>query len=588
MKHRRWHITLFIGALSTMSMEASDAYQFRTHGAITEEAFRVSRGVNDYLQSLGINSRDRFARSMRTEPPFLAFFDNNGTPSDWMIEGVIREDDYTHRPLLTPLGCAPPSNPPSQINRPLNHFLDVQRGGGGMHIPFIVSGYPANDWALGKQGRSSAGNEYSLPDARHYQFLSLMGPSIDERHRDTALLFRALGHVIHLLQDVAQPQHTRQDPHSGCVEPIGGHSSWYEKYIETRALTQTFRTRGSISSALRLDGYPPPNLTTYEAYWTGFKGLADFSSRNFFSVGTNLDVELGCFGLPAPPCRPDAYEVLNQIVDVFPVGGGIRAGRVRVFWHRMVDPVTGGLVSAQVTSRSLWDQHLERENLFPIFALNTVNYDSAADILIPRAVGYSAGLLDRFFRASVSASIETDQRVIFHNGSSDETLNGVFYFLHESPDGVRQSVASIGLSIPPQGESEPVAVRMLPRNPPPGTRCWVVFRGTLGDEKDVVAGSLAGCPVEVPPPSNEGSEWAVYTCLFIPVFDNRPASPDEYVYYRYATQGWIVDQDGNPAFAMTPNWRTQCWLSSRGFLPDGQTPTDARLDFIPADFVPPG
>jgi hypothetical protein len=245
-------------------------------------------------------------------------------------------------------------------------------------------------------------------------------------------------------------------------------------------------------------------------------------------------------------------------------------------------------VSAQVTSRSLWDQHLERENLFPIFALNTVNYDSAADILIPRAVGYSAGLLDRFFRASVSASIETDQRVIFHNGSSDETLNGVFYFLHESPDGVRQSVASIGLSIPPQGESEPVAVRMLPRNPPPGTRCWVVFRGTLGDEKDVVAGSLAGCPVEVPPPSNEGSEWAVYTCLFIPVFDNRPASPDEYVYYRYATQGWIVDQDGNPAFAMTPNWRTQCWLSSRGFLPDGQTPTDARLDFIPADFVPPG
>jgi hypothetical protein len=70
---------------------------------------------------------------------------------------------------------------------------------------------------------------------------------------------------------------------------------------------------------------------------------------------------------------------------------------------------------------------------------------------------------------------------------------------------------------------------------------------------------------------------------------DRPASPDQYVYYVYATTAWPVDEDGNPARSMSPNWRTQCWLSGRGFVPEGQVPgPDVRFDFIPADFVPAG
>jgi hypothetical protein len=55
-----------------------------------------------------------------------------------------------------------------------------------------------------------------------------------------------------------------------------------------------------------------------------------------------------------------------------------------------------------------------------------------------------------------------------------------------------------------------------------------------------VAGSLTDCPVEPPPPV-EGTEWAVYTCLLIPFIPDRPASPDQYVYYVYATTAWMVD-----------------------------------------------
>src|SRR4051794_30981798 len=54
-----------------------------------------------------------------------------------------------------------------------------------------------------------------------------------------ATSFRSLGDAVHLLQDMAQPQHTRNEPHGGmyCVYQttcVGGHTSAYEKYIDAR------------------------------------------------------------------------------------------------------------------------------------------------------------------------------------------------------------------------------------------------------------------------------------------------------------------------------------------------------------------
>jgi hypothetical protein len=520
----------------------------------------------------------------------LADFFNDATPRDWMIEGAIREDDYSaHAEAEIFLNCPPPENPFSPIDRVFNHFLDVQREGRGLTIGKTL-GLPASEWALGRQGQATPTNNFSLPDAREYQFHSLTASSRSERELKTALFFRALGHVIHLLHDVGQPQHTRNDPHSGCVPVIAGHSSWFERYIETRALGQQFRSRGQDSRPLLLDGYPARKLGTYEKYWSSpqQEGLGDLSSRHFFSVGTNLGEPSRCGGLFAPPCRLDAYRPEDRPFASRTVRGQPISGTVKVFLHQVPDPATLTFLDVAVTSRSVWDEHLEKASRDAVFTLNTLNYDSAADVLIPRAVGYSAGLLDRFFRANVGAGVDNDQRVTFHNGSHDEIAEGFFFVLHEHPDGVREPLASFAMSIGPQDKSGAVTVRKLPPNPPFGTRCWVVFRGTLGEEPNVVAGREMDCPVEPPPPV-EGTEWAVYTCLLIPFIPDRPASPDQYVYYVYATTAWMVDEDGNPARSMTPNWRTQCWLSGRGIVPEGQVPgPDVRFDFIPADFVPSG
>ena len=50
--------------------------------------------------------------------------------------------------------------------------------------------------------------------------------------------FRALGDMVYLIQDMAQPQHTRNDPHAGChtaADVIAGEESGFELYIDTRA-----------------------------------------------------------------------------------------------------------------------------------------------------------------------------------------------------------------------------------------------------------------------------------------------------------------------------------------------------------------
>ncbi len=53
-----------------------------------------------------------------------------------------------------------------------------------------------------------------------------------------ATTFRSLGDIVHLIEDVAQPQHTREDPHSGdcwdIASGVVGHASFFERYLEAR------------------------------------------------------------------------------------------------------------------------------------------------------------------------------------------------------------------------------------------------------------------------------------------------------------------------------------------------------------------
>jgi hypothetical protein len=429
---------------------------------LTETAFTASSAVHEYLRAVGLTSTRVLDSAAVTRPDLLSDFINNSTVRGWLIEGSIREDDYETN--LAVLGCEPPRNPPSAINRVRHHFYDPDTSLG---LSFGATiGLPAPEWALGEQGRGPGAeeNQFSLLDARLYQLRSLTEATRVERERHTALLFRSLGQMIHLLQDMAQPQHTRNDIHPACENILTGplllpEHSWYEDYIETRATGLEFR--GRPARPLRVGGYAAPSLTTFRSYFTHANqrsGLADFSSHNFFSALTNLDRSCGL--REQPPCRADAYRSVAVPHSVTTVLGVRLEAPVRLLLHTAADPIPDRppVPDIAITSRSVWGQHLEARGLLPTYSMNVLNYDSIGDVLLPRAAGYAAGFLDHFFSGRLDASVQPaggdDPSIVklVARNASDDAVDGVLLIYAEDPlTGERQNALTAAGPAQPLG-----------------------------------------------------------------------------------------------------------------------------------------
>jgi hypothetical protein len=321
---------------------------------------------------------------------------------------------------------------------------------------------------------------------------------------------------------MAQPQHTRNDPHSGCLGGFfgAGEHSWYEEYIEKRARNDRYRGRelflprppdfGQILS----QGYTAPKFTTYRDFWTrpDVAGLADFSSRNFFSAGTNLSLSSpligNCGGLISPACTPNAYTQTPASFLYRTITGQTIFGDVILYMRSALDFNTGQSLQVAVSSRSMWDQHLESRSFPATFTLNTLNYDSMSSALLPRAVGYSEGLLDYYFRGRLKADLlrvegplaafsEPPYTVILRlTNDSEEEMRGNFSLYAEKPDGTRTQLAGPPTTEWTQQTLAAGANRDFFFTVPKGfdvvKQFVVVFQGRLGQEDGAVVGKVVG------------------------------------------------------------------------------------------------
>jgi hypothetical protein len=511
-------IACLIACATTLVVDASPAlaYDRRTHGLITERAFERSQAIQEYLRAVGLGPTAVLDPDTRTSSFFLSDYENDGTPLGWLVEGSIREDDYhTNLPAL---GCEPPRNPPTAIDRLRHHFYDPDDGR-GLHVGPVTIGIPAPAWALGEQGRGFGleDNQFTLLDARLYQLRALIESTPQAREQQTALLFRALGQVVHLLEDMAQPQHVRNDLHPSCDTFLSGRvireHSWYEDYIEARVRGRRFR--GRPTHALVINGYPPPAMPTFRSYFTHDdrrSGLADFASHNFFTAGTNLGGIPPCDGRALPPCRADAYRAIDVPYTIVSANGILLEGPVRLLRRTMEDPIAGtSIPDVAVTSRSIWDHHLERIGATPTFSLNVLNYDAISDVLLPRAAGYATGFLDDFFRGRLDASVQpagepdpTILKLVTRN-ASDTAVDGVL--LVSAEDSVTRQRQSV---LAPTGPPQPLGavatgVVLANRSFPE-----LLFRPPFPAEKYVVVyhGKRLGPRIEDPPTGAIGAVMA--------------------------------------------------------------------------------
>ena len=192
------------------------------------------------------------------------------SPTGWVMAGAIREDD-----VVRPFGKNPPDDPYGNFTRVVNHFFDPTRNRQLSPCPLGSSCESAPNWATGANDsftqanlvNSGRRNHFTVVDAKEALFraltlktLSSAGLWIDlpqpsdangkeaQRNRYWATMFRSLGDTLHLLQDMAQPQHTRNDVHAGIV-PGTGHKSAFELYVDARAKRDTSFTIDAYSYA---------------------------------------------------------------------------------------------------------------------------------------------------------------------------------------------------------------------------------------------------------------------------------------------------------------------------------------------------
>jgi hypothetical protein len=389
----------------------------------------------------------------------------------WLMRGAIREDDLppeSYRDEIPPDG-----DPYGSTYRVYHHFYDPI-GDRALSLPLGVSCsllpystgpcVRATDWAMGAIGISQLGastpppadpnrrNHFSWADAREAMWCGLtyrrsnVSPQRDAATRRLcwATTLNALGHVLHLIQDSAQPQHVRNDRHnppdeeglSGVLGSPGATNMatrTYEIFVNWRAtgdeissglaerhiFRQMFAKQSEGPTPLVLsNGYPIPRFAQPADYLTSRarthdnsvaavnsrRGMADFTNRNFFSRNTLFSSD---YPLPAPN-RADAGWAIEEAV--IPHASGFGEVREREFRWLPTDAVAPAFVDPALaaTERRI---PLAHDSLWSSFAEQTLSYfrgvplgayRTQADVLVPRAVAYSAGMIDFFFRGALT------------------------------------------------------------------------------------------------------------------------------------------------------------------------------------------
>ena len=390
----------------------------------------------------------------------------------WLMRGAVREDDL---PLedYKPTDPPPDADPHSPLLRVFGHFYDPIQGialspvGGpgvcnvadnasNLSLPNSWDGpcIGAPDWMLGEidaagatpSQNSSRRNHFTWADAREAMWCGLTyRKSNVSPQRDAALrrlcwasAVKSLGHVTHGVQDMAQPQHTRNDAHnpSGLFGRDFGATTpsrrTYEIFTNWRVTPneelsspeserdyfgQMFGDRLLVPD-VSTRAYPIPRFARASDYFTTRRdglsvstrrGMADFSNRNFYTEGTVMSTDY-----PSPPSNPTdpSLSIVTTAPRLLANGSTFREQWIYFpgsdpFESIAADPALiqhAGLIP--VGNVSMWSRpsgFVAFQNGIPLDF-----YQAHADMLIPRAIAYSAGLVDFFFRGTLEVLAPTD------------------------------------------------------------------------------------------------------------------------------------------------------------------------------------
>ncbi len=478
--------------VSMLGATSLHAYEVDTHQRLSDQATQSANIYTDpsRLQELGMPSRDSVAFPLTTG--------GLGNLNTAVMVGSAREDTAYSVAVF-------------------NHFFDPQYNnfaGRGMQVLGVI-GHPSPNWAiedLGEVGDLTIprAQDFSIRNMQQYFYNSLVAGTSQQRLTNFALALESAGHAIHHIQDMAQPQHARNDQHLALPsEPAWG---FFERY-SSDVLTSTRITQLRLAA-----NYPVPAFPTSREYWhtpsvtsVRYAGMSEFSSNNFVSHGKNFQASWSGAGnvliLPHPELpRPNGSNfdgtpkfIETQNVSIALNGGGIRSGNMDFVIGKVYDPVFGGMIANQrqaavsvldmVAAGASYSAVSGRAN---VFTVNSAVFDHQHDVLIPRAIAFSAGLLNHLFRGRLDLArgsnsgswVITNLSGSVANGQAiPHAINGVVSLYYDDGQNIRRPIPGANsMTVNLQyGQS----IQMGSLEPPSGaTRVIAVFAGRIGAEGD--------------------------------------------------------------------------------------------------------
>ena len=461
------------------------AYDLAAHQAISHTAVgEVGDSMDMRLKELGLT--DGILTQLSSESV-------RKTVREWVEHGGASEDDpsprvvnHFHNPMAESWGTA------GLTVGPFRWFSSV-----------VWQQHPAQDTA---PGINNGPGTWSWPSARQRYFEALTSAAKSERDEAFARLFRSLGQMMHLVQDASVPAHVRNDQHLTLkiagftiVADPDGYEHWVDDVAANpTAIAELLLSRPPIkpsadvffagAGAPRIDRTAAPAavsalidtgqytgknpaVTTTAGGIAPLVGLAEYANANFLSKDTNsLDDSQGVKGLP----YPSRWSVQPTLETVDP-----RTGELRVYFAKTKD---GEPIQRLAVATVLYSY------LPPFLQYVKVGLDDAvhaeyAEKLLPRAVGYSAAVLDYFFRGAIEARLEGN-RLRVTNRTPGESMSGELRLFYDTADGERVPAGQWSVTLGPDQESAPLLLPPLRPDTRPGKAdtYLLVFRGRLGLE----------------------------------------------------------------------------------------------------------
>jgi len=380
----------------------------------------------------------------------------------WLILGADREDAGTLINMVT--NSARFNN---HFHNPLKDWESAGLSELIALPPFFLEGKSSLLWAQDSDYQSDPKwpeGDWTWEKTREYYYAALTGATDAERQAFFARMFKGLGHQAHLLQDKAVPAHVRNDAHplpwhiekwmadnpnvmrcliedhqtldpsfvlDSCVQKDeNGNIVLDESGNPVLKFKQVEVIKPEVLSMDTTDMILDPSYTSY--YGTGRKlektslltdtdqyrvgdspsasysiGLAEYTNGNFFSPDTifaeTKDPDHRHFS-PNPSraiTNLSELESNNIIPKTFVAEDGIPDGIKCIKKN-----APGEEVDCLVRAGYLTDPSNNGESAIyeRTFILDAPSHESYVKHLVPRAIGYSAALIDYFFRSKLEIS----------------------------------------------------------------------------------------------------------------------------------------------------------------------------------------